>query len=89
MAVAVQRDLVPGVDDLARERGIAQHLLADEEERRAHPLAREDLEHRWRSLRVWAVVERERVAASTRRCGPPSPSGGRRPRHAPASPGSR
>ena len=64
MPVAVQRDLMAGVGDLARERRVAQHLLADQEERRRHTLAREDLQHRRRALRVRAVVERQRVAAA-------------------------
>ena len=39
MAVAVQSDLMTGVDDLARERGVLEHLLADQEEGGANVLA--------------------------------------------------
>ena len=65
MAVAVQGDAVPRVDDLAGERRVAQDLLADEEEGRANTLAREDLEHRRRALCVRAVVEGQRIPSAT------------------------
>ena len=64
MAVAVQPHLVAGGDDLARQRAIARHLLADQEERRRDARAREDLEHRRGAERVGAVIECQRVAAS-------------------------
>ncbi len=63
MAVAVQADRVTGGDDLARQRGVALHLLADQEERRLHARGGEDLEHRRSPLGVRTVVEREREAA--------------------------
>ncbi len=57
MAVAVERDLVPGRGDLGSERGIALDLLADEEERRACVRGAEQLERRGRPFRVRPVVE--------------------------------
>ena len=62
MAVAMQADSVSGRDDLASERGVAENLLANQEERRIDARAREDLEYRGGALRVGAVVERERIA---------------------------
>ncbi len=66
VALAVQRDLVAGVSDLARQRGISQDLLADEEEGRLHALVAEDLQNGRGSLRVGAVVKGERVAKPAR-----------------------
>ena len=91
MAVAVQADPVARGDDLAGERGVAPHLLADEEEgRAARRCARQDLEHRGRALRVRAVVEGERVAARRWPCGPRLRAARAAPGQiAAASPGSR
>ena len=79
MAVAVQADLVTGRDDLASERGVAPHLLADEEEGRPHTRSGEDLEHRRGALAVRPVVEGERIAACRSPCDPRLPSGRRSP----------
>ncbi len=89
VAVAVQRDLVTRVDDLARERRVAPNLLADEEERRLGTLAREYLEHRRRALRVRAVVERERVALAARRAVLDAERRAQRAATRPRAPGSR
>ena len=62
MPVTVQRHLVPTVDDLSHELWPSLHLLAHEEEGRARIRAGEQLEHRWSSLRVRPVIERERYA---------------------------
>ena len=62
MPVAVHRDLVPRRRDLGGERREPLDLLADEEERRRHAEAREQLEHGRRPLRMRPVVERERDA---------------------------
>ncbi len=67
MAVAVQADRMAGCDDLAGERGVAPHLLADQEEGRLHTRSSENLEHRRGSLRVRPVVEGERVTTPARR----------------------
>ena len=87
MAVAVERDLVAGVGDLAGERGVAPDLLADEEERRPDLVRGEDLEHGRRALGVRPVVEGERVALPVEvvSC---TPRGRRRGAQAPASAGS-
>ena len=72
-----------------RERGVALDLLADEEERRAHAGAREQLEHRRRALRVRAVVEGERVARAAGRAILDAERRAQRADSAAASPGSR
>ncbi len=66
VAVAVQADAVPGGHDLARQRRIAAHLLADEEERRRYARRGQHVQHRRRSLAVGAVVEGERVPLPAR-----------------------
>ena len=71
MAVAVQRRSRGRRRAISRASdGVAPDLLADEEERRLHAGRGEQLEHGRRALRVRAVVERQRVAARRRPCGP-------------------
>ena len=67
VALTVNPNGMPGREDLAHERGVALHLLADHEERRPRAGARQHLEHRRGAAGVRAVVEGERVTASARR----------------------
>src|SRR5438067_4133427 len=55
----VYGDLVPAVDDRARERRTAGDLLSDEEERGRCAVTGELLEHGGRALRMRAVIEGE------------------------------
>ena len=65
MAVAMDAHLVARRHDLGGERRSAPHLLADEEERRAHAAAVQGGERRGRALRVGAVVEGQRDGAGS------------------------
>ncbi len=60
VTVAVERDQMTLRRDLRRQRGTASDLFPDNEERRARPRARKDLEHGGRSFGVGPVVERQR-----------------------------
>ena len=70
---------VPSRDDFSRERGIAQHLLADHEEGRASAGAGERLQHGGCPHGVRTVVERQRNGSRYRDT--------RRDRSAPATDG--
>jgi hypothetical protein len=53
----VDRDVVAGGNNLGRQRGPRLHLLAGQEERGLCLPIPQQLEDRWRSLRVRAIVE--------------------------------
>lgn len=63
MTVSVQSKLVAGSGNLGGQRRISLHLLANHKECRGGATTRERLQHRWRSLGVRAVVERQRDAS--------------------------
>jgi hypothetical protein len=91
VAVAVYADRVPGGNDFGRDRRVALHLLADEEERGNCLPGVESLEYRRSAAEVRPVVEGERDPAPSRkrarnlkRCGDRACDGSRRgsePRH--------
>jgi hypothetical protein len=59
VTVAVESDLVAGIDDRTRHRWLLPHLFADEEERRTSSLPFERIQDGRSSVDVRPVVERE------------------------------
>ena len=69
---------MPGRDDLARERRVAAHLFADEEEGRARAAPLQRAEHRRRAGRMGPVVEGQGHASSALDAPGDAQSGGQR-----------
>ena len=75
MRPGVARDLVARAGDPPHGLGRARGALADEEERRARVLLRQDLQHPRREVAVGAIVEGESDAPA---CPGAAPDAGRR-----------
>ena len=75
VAIGVDLDVVALADRAADKVGVAAHVLAEDEERRAGAGGAQGVEHRGRPARIGAVVEGQRQARHLSAVpGPPDPS---------------